>query len=217
LLTHLPRVPFGHDSIRILHRSRLKIFYLSREAALRDGYAFDDDDVCPATGRVFRLAGLRGDGGFICRQIHCFGGMEPERRVRTMRLGEMPAYELEAMLDTADLIVSATGYRLRTVPVFTADGEAVPLADVGPAVDHRSRMLTADGQALENVLGVGLGSDFRPWGPMAGEASFNGQQNSLWLYQNGLGQSIHDSVRRYASRLATSHDTAAEALATQPA
>ncbi len=200
LLKRGPRVTFEAGGIQILHRSRLKIFYPSREAAADDGCTFTEDDVCPATGRVFRLAGLRGDGRDVCRRMHGLGGLEREDRVVARHLDAIESRELEALLDTADLIVSARGYRLATIPVLDVDGRRIPLARSGPAVDHLSRLLTEDGQPLENLFGVGLGSGFKPWGPMAGEASFSGQQNSLWLYQNGLGQSIYDSVRSYAAR-----------------
>jgi hypothetical protein len=222
LLHHLPRVPFGEASIRILHRDKLKIFYLTRQAAIDEGYQFTEDDVCPATGRVFRLAGLRGDGGYICRRMQGLRGLEREDRAVAHRIDTMQFRELEAMLDAANLIVAATGYRLRTLPLLAANGEPIPLASIGPAVDHRSRLLTEDGAALDNVFGVGLGSDFKPWGSMAGEASFTGQQNSLWLYQNGLGQSIHDSVRRYAAKLQSAADIGSDGKgldtrATEPA
>jgi len=199
LLHHVPGIPFGSGSIHIVHRKGLRIFYPSREAAVLDGYAFDQDDVCPATGRVFRLAGLRGDGREVCRHMQGLGGLEREDRVVTHAIAALDRLELTRLLDAADVIVCATGYRLKTIPVLDADDMPIPLAPLPPSVDHNSRLLTADGDALRNVLGVGLGSGFKPWGTMAGEASFTGQQNSLWLYQNGLGQSIHDTTRRYAA------------------
>ncbi len=202
LLHHLPGIAFGSGGIRILHRKGLRIFYPSREAAMLDGYAFDKDDVCPATGRVFRLAGLRGDGREVCLRMLGLGGLEREDRVVAHAVAALDRRALTGLLDAADVIVCATGYRLRTIPVLDADDTPIPLAPLPPAVDHDSRLLTARGVALENVLGVGLGSGFKPWGTMAGEASFTGQQNSLWLYQNGLGQSIHDATRRYAARAA---------------
>jgi hypothetical protein len=199
MLNHLG-IGFGSGGIRILHRNGLRIFYPSREAAVLDGYTFDEDDVCSATGRVFRLAGLRGDGREICRRMRGLGGLEREDRVVAQAVATLDRREFTKLLDAADLIVCATGYRLKTIPVLGEDDTPIALARVGPTVDHNSRVLTAGGHALENVLGVGLGSGFKPWGTMAGEVSFTGQQNSLWLYQNGLGQSIHDSTRRYAAR-----------------
>jgi hypothetical protein len=39
-----------------------------------------------------------------------------------------------------------------------------------------------------------------PWGHLAGEASFSGQQNSLWLYQHGLGEMIYRGTRQRATQ-----------------
>jgi hypothetical protein len=33
-----------------------------------------------------------------------------------------------------------------------------------------------------------------------GEASFNGQQNSLWLYQNDIGGTVHRNVQNCLGR-----------------
>ena len=44
---------------------------------------------------------------------------------------------------------------------------------------------------------------------MSGEAAFSGEQNSLWLYQNGLGELIYTGTRRLALRQ--------RALAAEPA
>jgi hypothetical protein len=63
-----------------------------------------------------------------------------------------------------------------------------------------ARLLAADGTAIRGVFGVGLGSGFVPWGGMSGEESFAGQQNSLWLYQNGLGEMIYTNTRQLALR-----------------
>jgi hypothetical protein len=53
---------------------------------------------------------------------------------------------------------------------------------------------------VSGVLGVGLGGGFIPWGVMAGEESFVGQQNSLWLLQNDIGKMIYAGTRRLAQR-----------------
>jgi hypothetical protein len=60
-------------------------------------------------------------------------------------------------------------------------------------------LLAADGAPIPAVFGVGLGNGFVPRGAMVGEASFAGQQNSLWLYQNGLGEMIYRGARNCAA------------------
>lgn len=200
LLEHLPGISFAPGGVQILHRSAPRVFYASREAARDDGYAFAENDVCPATGRVHRLGGLRGDGRTLWRRLQGLPGTTGDSRAQVHPLGGLSTPDLVALLDAADLIVPAFGYRLATVPVFAADGRKVPLAGKGPSVDADARLRTADGGVLPNVFGIGLGSGFRPWGPMAGEPGFGGQQNSLWLYQHGLGALIHDGVRDWATR-----------------
>ena len=201
LLTKLPATTFGEHDLTILHRRAPRIFYPSLEDALADGYLATGRDICPATKRVHRLGGLRNDGRELWRRLTGRPGTMPERRARMMSLVDTPADVLRRLLLEATLIVPALGYRLNTVPIFDAAGRRLSLmADRGAmAVDKESRLLLADGAPLPNVFGVGLGSGYRPWGKMAGEPGFDGQQNSLWLYQNGLGQIIYEGVRNCLS------------------
>lgn len=207
LLNRLPGISFGVAGVEILYRSEPRVFFASRAEAVAEEYGFQEEDVCPATGRVFRLSGLRGDGRATYRRIR---DAEPEVRATMRGMGGMSHSELRRLLDAADLIVPAFGYRMMTLPVFDASHRTVPLATSGPAVGSDSRLLTAGGCALPNVFGIGLGSNFRPWGPMAGEPSFRGQQNSLWLYQNGLGEMIYAGARHYAPSRPAMARTAAE-------
>jgi hypothetical protein len=203
LLHALPNLRWGDAGLRILYRTEPRVFFPSREAAVAVNYPFTEDDVCPATGRVFRLSGLRGEGRELFCRIRGIGSVERETRATAECLRSLTREQLIYALDTADLIVAALGYRFATPPVFDPSGRMVALAKTGPAVDHESRLLTATGQPLPNVFGIGLGSNFRPWGAMAGERSFRGQQNSAWLYQHGLGEMIYAGVRRYAHQLRT--------------
>jgi hypothetical protein len=203
LMRVLPHLGWGKASLRILYRTEPRVFFPSREAAAAVNYPFTEDDVCPATGRVFRLSGLRGEGRELFCRIRGIGSVERETRATAECLRSLTREQLIYALDTADLIVAALGYRLAMPPVFDSSGRMVALAKTGPAVDHEARLLTASGQPLPNVFGIGLGSNFRPWGAMAGEPSFRGQQNSAWLYQHGLGEMIYAGVRRYAHQLRT--------------
>jgi len=199
LLERLPRIAFGDGGVSVLYRAAPRVFYPTRAAATADSCAFMESDVCPATGRVHRLGGLRGDGREMWRRMRSLDGEPAETRAVARPIESLDTGELAAQLDAANLIVPAFGYRLATVPVFAAQGGRVRLADAGPSVDADARLRTADGGVLPNVFGIGLGSGFRPWGLMAGEPGFRGQQNSLWLYQHGLGALIHDNVRRWAA------------------
>lgn len=197
LLERVPGVSFKAGGVRLLYRTPPRVFYPSRTDALADDCSFSESDVCQATGRVHRLGGLRGDGRQLWRRLRGRGDMPPEHRAVAEPMDALGPAALRSLLDAADIIVPAFGYRLTTVPIHDAEGRFITLARTGPAVDSDARLLTADGTPLPNVFGVGLGSGFRPWGAMSGEELFQGQQNSLWLYQNGLGSLIHTGVRRH--------------------
>ncbi|MCV7443723.1 hypothetical protein H7K33_15910 [Mycobacterium paraense] len=202
LLERVSAHGFGPHGIQILHRSEPRPTYPSRAAAHVDYYEFSESDVCAATGRVHRMGGLQGDGREVWRRLHRKPGTERDDRVVALPIGGLPRADLLRLLTDCDLIVPALGYRLATLPIYDARGARVPLARCGPAVTPDARLLAEDGTPVPGVFGVGLGSGFLPRGAMAGEESFTGQQNSLWLYQNGLGQLIYDATRRRARRLA---------------
>ena len=189
---------FGAGAIEIFQRRPPPVFYASRDAAIDDGYGFTERDLCPRTGRVNRLGGLRGNGRELWRRLTCRPETRPEERVRMVSLAD-PALSPAALrlrLETANLVIPAFGYRAVTVPVLDADGRRLALqADHGgPAVGDDGRLLLAGGGALPNVFGIGLGSGFRPWGAMGGGPSFRGQANGLWLYQNDIGGVIYQGI-----------------------
>lgn len=201
VLTHLmPDVQFGPGDITLLYRRPARVLYWTRDDARADGYSFTEMDVCPRTQRVNRLGGLRGDGREMWRRLTGRPGAAPEPRVRMVPLteSEVSPLQLQRLLDDAELIVPAFGYRSATVPVF--DPEGLPLrlkADLGgPAVGRDARLLLADGGHIPNIFGIGLGADYRPWGHMGGEPSFEGQTNGLWLYQNDIGAVVYEGVRQ---------------------
>jgi hypothetical protein len=200
LLEQIPGLDLGPQSVKILHRSEPRPTYISRDAAGADAYEFSEADVCQATGRVHRLGGLQGDGREVWRRMNGKPGTVRDERAVALPIGGLARADLIGLLDDADVIIPALGYRLATPPIFDADRRPVQLATRGPAVRSDSRLLAADGTPVAGVFGVGLGSGFVPWGGMSGEASFAGQQNSLWLYQNGLGEMIYTSTRQLALR-----------------
>jgi hypothetical protein len=200
LINLLPPETFSAASIRLRHRDRMRVFYPTAAEAHLDGYIdFTAEDICPATRRVFRLGGLRGDGRQLWRCLSGPPGTEPEPRVVLQRMNTLPPSVLRAQLQEADLIICALGYRPHTVPVFNARGRRVRLmADQGPGgVDSGCRVRRADGRPLPNVFSLGLASGYVPTIRMGGEASFVGQQNSLWLYQNDVGQTVHQGVQDF--------------------
>jgi hypothetical protein len=74
------------------------------------------------------------------------------------------------------------------------------------AVGDDSRLLMSDGRSLPSLFGIGLGTGYRLPASMGGEPNFNGQANSLWLYQNDIGaviyRAIHEFVREAPAAVA---------------
>ena len=155
-------------AISLVHRGRLRVFYPTPADALAEGYRdFDPRDVCPLTGRVHRLGGLRGDGRALARRILGLGGLAPEERVNLHGLdGERGAEGLAALLDGATCIVAAFGYRARTLPTFDVSGQRLELGLRGERrlVDDEGRVLDASGQVISGVHGIGLSSGRVPRG-----------------------------------------------------
>ncbi len=198
LLNRMPEVTFGPGGVTILHRRELRVFYPNVEAALADGYTeFGADDICPISGRVFRLSGFRLDSRELIMRGRGIGGRPPEPRLQLHRLGVDNASSLE-LLDQADIVIAALGYRPRALPVFDVEGRAVPLqSETGPQarlVDNHCRVLDAGGKPLPHLFAIGLAAGFVPYGKLGGEPSFRGQANGLWLWQNDVGAMIADAI-----------------------
>ena len=204
LLHRLPTVNFGEGGITLLHRRDLRIFYPDRASALSEGYGeWTEEDVCQLSGRVYRLAGFRLDSRELIMQVRGIGGRPPERRLRLHRLipGDAAA---KTMIDEADVVVTALGYRPRGLPITGRNGAPLRLlAETGPQmrmVDRECRVLDADGQPVPNLFGIGLAAGFVPSGNLGGEVSFRGQANGLWLWQHDVGSLIVKAVLRTGSK-----------------
>ena len=154
------------------------------------------------------MGGLRGYGREMWRQIARRPGTQIEPRVVTMPLQQFTAAQLHAMIEEAALVVPSFGYRSSMLPVFDTDGERLALAaDAGgTAVAQDGRLLLGDGSSLPSLFGIGLGTGYRLPPSMGGEPNFNGQANSLWLYQNDIGavicRGIHELLRQPTAAIA---------------
>jgi hypothetical protein len=198
MLHRLPNVAFGPGGLTILHRRPLRIFYPSVAAALAEGYTeFGPDDICPLSGRVFRLSGFRLESRELIMQARGIGGRAPEPRLHLHRLGVDDASTV-ALLDDVDLVIAALGYRPRALPIFDYAGRRVPLfAETGPKaplIDGHCRVLDADGNPIPHAFAIGLAAGFVPHGKLGGEPSFTGQANGLWLWQSDVGGMIVDAI-----------------------
>ena len=197
LLKADPALPLGAGAITVMHRRALRPFYFSRAAAIEDGFTdFTDDDVCPVSGFVYRLGGFRLESRELVLRMLAIGGRTPDPRVDLILLDQQDAQAARARLAGADLVIGATGYRPRALPLFAADGAPIVLAcdTGGPMVDRHCRVLAADGSVVPDAFGIGLAAGFVPWGKLGGEPSFRGNANGLWLWQNDVGQIIVDQL-----------------------
>jgi hypothetical protein len=196
---------FAPQAITILHHQPFRVFYPSHQHALDDGYHdFSTADICPATRRVHRLGGLRMDGRDLMRRVLGLGGVEPESRVQLMAYDRTSPVsdELRQQLDDAHLIVPAFGYRPAMPELRDESAQPIPLnahrssfKDL-PLVDDNAAILKADQEPLANAWGVGLASGFRNAHCIAGEPSFTGQTNGIWLYQNNIGHFLRERMLR---------------------
>lgn len=188
----------GEGSVSLLVRRAPRVFFPSREAAMADGYRdFGERDVCPTTGRVHRLGGLRLEARRFAMGVLGLGSEPAEPRVRLDFLSTMTPDAVRATLRSAHLVVAALGYRPRVVPLFDRAGAPVVLhSDEGAraAVDPWCRVLDARGVAIEDLYAIGLASGFVPWGAMGGEPGFVGQTNGVWLYQHHVGAMIVEQL-----------------------
>jgi Pyridine nucleotide-disulphide oxidoreductase len=179
----------AHEGVEVhlVHRGPLRVCYASERAARDDHFdAFDEDDVCPATGRVHRLGGLRGDGRALWRRATGRDGHEP--RLHLVKADEAP--------EDADLVVAATGYRARTVPVFDRNGRRLALRAErgGAAADGSCRLALASGEGLAPLFVIGMASGYLPSEAGDGERSFRGSTNGAWLYRHATGARVFAGV-----------------------
>jgi len=189
--------------IAVVQRRPPRVFYPDRAAAEADGYAVAPGDICIRTGRVNRMGGLRGHGRDIWRRIVRRPDVPAEQRVAIHTLSDFSPTRLRAEIEEAALVVPCFGYRSATVPIFGPSGERLHLAadDNRIAVSPNCRLLRADGVELPNIFGVGLGTGFRPSEAMGCEPNFDGQANSLWLYQNDIGGLIYRGIQAATERM----------------
>jgi hypothetical protein len=198
LLKDRARFDFAPGGLTVIHRRPLRPFYPSREAALADGFDdFTDDDICPVSKFVYRLGGFRLEARELVLDALAIGGRTPDPRLRLHRLGD-PDPTARALIEEADLVVAALGYRPRALPVHEASGQKLPLfaegAGAPPMVDGSCRVLGHDRAPIPGLFGIGLAAGFVPHGKFGGEKSFRGQANGLWLWQNDVGAAIVEQL-----------------------
>ncbi|MBB4097067.1 aminotransferase class I/II-fold pyridoxal phosphate-dependent enzyme [Sphingomonas kyeonggiensis] len=191
-------IPFGAESLVLLHREDLRPWYPSAEAAHADGFTdFGPDDICPLSGFVYRLAGFRLEARELVLRMLRIGGRTPDPRVRLHQLAG-PDPETAKLLAEADVVVAALGYRPHALPLLDATGNRIALTAHAPGrprlADQLCRVTDAEGQPIPGAYGIGLAAGFVPEGRLGGEKSFKGKANGLWQWQNDVGQLIVDQL-----------------------
>lgn len=201
------RIALEHAGARVtlVHRRKLRVFYPSAEAALMDGYTdFGPADICPVSRFVYRLAGFRMEARTMVQHALQVGGRAPHPRLAVHCMAGAGEQDAASLVDGADLVIYALGYRPRGLAVLDAHGRALPLGTHHgrTLVDLHGRMCDAQGQPVPGLFGLGLASGFAPSGALGGEPSFSGQANGLWLWQNDAGAMIVAQLGRHALRAA---------------
>ena len=203
MLRSRPGIPFGNGGVTILHREDLHPFYPTADAAHADNFFdFGPDDICPVSGFVYRLGGFRLESRELVLRMLRINGREPEPRVALHKIAGDDDAEARRTIEQADLVIAALGYRPHALPLLDVAGQPIALATHAgrSMVDRYCRVVDANDQPVPGAFGVGLAAGFVPWGKLGGEASFRGQANNLWLWQNDVGHLIIDQVLDEAQR-----------------
>ena len=192
-------LPLGQAALTLIHRTPLRPFYPSAEAALADGFTdFGPDDICPVSGFVYRLAGFRLEARELVLRMLGIGGRAPDPRLKLLKLDAATEADAAAALDSADIVIGALGYRPHALPLRDAAGQPIALSADAPGrprlIDQQCRVIDADGAPLPGAYGIGLAAGFVPEGALGGERSFKGKANGLWLWQNDVGQLIVNQI-----------------------
>lgn len=180
---------FNKGSIKILHRSPIKLFYPSVKEALKDNYNFNAVlDVCHLSGRVNRFSGLRGDSFDLARKVM----NHSEHRIQLFNLKENLINKLRQILKDSSVILPAYGYEANVVPIFDTFGKEIELAydDSGLIVDQNSRIMKKNGEVLNNILAYGLGAGMKPSKQVGGEMNLSGRVDGIWVFQNDVGKIV---------------------------
>ncbi len=201
LLMQLPQVEFGPASVALLHRGPLRIFYETAAEAHRDGYRdFTPEDICPLTGRVYRLSGFRLDSRELMMRALGIAGRPPEPRLQLIRISPETEPASQRSLAEADLIIPAMGYKPRLLPILDHSMKQLdlrtPTSKQWALVDQRCRLLTSEGKPLPGLFAMGLAVGPAADRQFGGETGFHGQVNSLWMWQHTLGRIVVDQILR---------------------
>lgn len=190
----LENIVFRSGGIEILHRSEMQATFETPEDAKNAGLtAFDANDICPITGRVFALKGFRLDARDLFMSVKGYNGNKAEKRVKLTAIETLSRDNVKRILKSADLVISALGYDPDYIPIYPAQNS--PSYDLHAAryVNQNSQLLAANGRAIPNCYALGLATNYDLSGRF-GEPSFTGQANGLVLWHKDIGMDIAASL-----------------------
>jgi hypothetical protein len=191
----------GLTEVTLVHRSPIRLFYETAEAAACAGYAFDPlRDVCPVSGRVNRSGGLRYRALDVGREALANGHIgKTGVRVHLLQTQNGPLGQFEdarQALAESEVVVQSTGYQPLLPALNYASGGAISLMEVkgGLDSDPSGCPLDSNGQRLHGLhlfgLGAGLGVDPR----LGSEASFDGRIYGVWQFHNDASGAVIEAV-----------------------
>ncbi len=134
------------DPITLCHRNGFKLYYSSEAAAENASYAYKQEDV--DAGKVHRFEGVRGDAKDRYEKIE--SGEDEDSRFLGYG-GEVE--EISEVLDAADVIIQATGYKPKTIPIFNVNGGRVPQDPVNTN-ESFSPLLIGNGRIFYNGIAI---------------------------------------------------------------
>lgn len=198
LLNFDKTLSFSEADIKIWCNNPPKLFFNTKEEALNSGYNdFTENDICPVTQKLFRLAGLRMDGRNLYMQMLGLQSSKKELRVK-LKVFKNDEETFKLDVTEATLIVFAYGYRLNMFPCFTEKGEQIRF--MGEVTNHwvnkNCELIKENGEVIQNMYASGLATGFIPNEELGGEPSFQGQTNGIWYYQNAIAAKILNHLER---------------------
>jgi hypothetical protein len=158
---------WNNHAVTIVTRGPVRVTYDSVAEALADGARITDDDVCPKTGKVFRLCGLRNDSAQ--RYFKARDKVDERLVVRQVNSDA----EMHASMTSAHLTIAATGYRSKALDFFPE----------GTTIHPDGSLTDPAGQRYEGIRAMGLGCGSLRSEVSGGEPSYTGPVDGVWHYQ----------------------------------
>ncbi|RZT14397.1 NADPH-dependent L-lysine 6-monooxygenase-like protein [Mycobacterium sp. BK558] len=209
LLANDPEHRLRDGAIRVVHRAPIRMTYPDIAAAVADGAAINERDVCPRTKRVHRFGGLRGESARLWQRARD----GDERRVELVHVHNLAT--TAQLCRDADLIIAATGYvnaSIELVPELfdPREGRYDQDAKPRPRIDKVGQFIDRSGRLVDGLYCVGLGAGHRRVPQSGGEPSFTGSVDGVWFYQTIVAPAVVASILaaraedpRIASRIET--------------